>query len=211
LAHGSEGSLNEFFESLRRQLPDDGILVTDSGLHQMAVRRWFQVRAPRGLILPSDFQSMGFGLPAAIGAAVAGQERKVVAVIGDGGMAMAGLELATAVREDLDLTVVVFNDGHLGQIRIQQVEDHGYAHATRLSHIEFGHLAEAVGASYMGLDGTNLHQLPEALENPGVTVVDLFLEDSQGMARGRARGLVKAVARRATPDWGWRFLKKVLG
>ena len=65
-----------FIAALRRVLPRNGIVVTDSGLHQGLVRRHFDVLAPRGLILPSDFQSMGFGLPAAIGAKLAAPERR---------------------------------------------------------------------------------------------------------------------------------------
>ena len=86
-------------------------MVTDSGLHQGLVRRHFDVLSPRGLITPTDFQSMGFGLPAAIGAKLAAPERPVVAVLGDGGFAMSGMELLTAVREKIPLTVIVFNDG----------------------------------------------------------------------------------------------------
>ncbi|MBE0558855.1 MAG: hypothetical protein IH628_16630 [Proteobacteria bacterium] len=85
--------------TLRRVLPRNGIVVTDSGLHQTLVRRHFDVHAPRGLIVPNDFQSMGFGIPAAIGAKIAAPGRPVVAVIGDGCCAMTGMELLTAVRE----------------------------------------------------------------------------------------------------------------
>ena len=60
-----------FFAALRRALPRDGIVCADSGLHQQLLRRHFEVLAPRGLLFPSDYQSMGFGLPAAIGAKLA--------------------------------------------------------------------------------------------------------------------------------------------
>jgi acetolactate synthase-1/2/3 large subunit len=202
--------LQEFFRVLRDQLPDDGVVVTDSGLHQVATRKWYEVRAPRGLILPSDFQSMGFGIPAAIGASLAMSKRKVVAIVGDGGMAMSGLELASAVREGIDLTVVVFNDGHLGQIRLQQLTDYGQAHGTELAAIDFRLLAEAVGASYLAIDGSNLGHLAEALANPGVTVVDLLLEDSPGLKRTRAKSLIKAATRNAVPSSLWQVLKRVL-
>ena len=78
---------------LRAALPDDAIVVTDSGYHQMSVRRHYTVRSPRGLIVPTNFQSMGYALPTAIGAALGAPARRVVAVVGDGGMLMSGLEL----------------------------------------------------------------------------------------------------------------------
>ena len=90
-------------------------------MHQQLLRRHFEVLAPRGLLFPSDYQSMGFGLPAAIGAKLAVPERPVVAVLGDGGFAISGLELLTAVHANLSLTVIVFNDGQLGRIRLEQL------------------------------------------------------------------------------------------
>ena len=107
-----------FFGALRAQLPDEALVVTDSGLHQVMARRYFEVRHAHGLLLPTDLQSMGFGLPSALAAKLAAPDRPVVAVVGDGGMLMSGLELATAVREGIDLTVIVFNDGYLNQIRL---------------------------------------------------------------------------------------------
>ena len=101
------------YADLRAALPDDAIVVTDSGYHQMSVRRHYTVRSPHGLIVPTNFQSMGYALPAAIGAALGAPSRRVVAVVGDGGMLMSGLELATAARERIPLTVVVFNDRRL--------------------------------------------------------------------------------------------------
>src|SRR5579871_6792454 len=102
-----------FFGALRKAMPRESCLVTDSGQHQIMATRHAQTLVPRGLLIPTDFQSMGFGIPAAIGAKLAMPNRCVVAVVGDGSLAMIGLELATAVREQVKLTVIVFNDGAL--------------------------------------------------------------------------------------------------
>src|SRR6185437_11466016 len=118
----------QFFGELRAALPDDALVVTDSGLHQVLARRYFEVRHAHGLLLPTDLQSMGFALPSAIAAKLAAPSRPVVALVGDGGALMSGLELAVAVREKLSLTVVVFNDGYLNQIRMQQLQDCGRGH-----------------------------------------------------------------------------------
>ena len=121
-----------FFAALRVAIPRDAFLVTDSGLHQVLTRRHYDVLSPRGLLYPSDFQSMGFGLPAAIGAKLAAPTRAVVVVMGDGGLTMTGLELLTAVREKLSVVVVVFNDGQLNLIRLQQLKEFGRASGVEL-------------------------------------------------------------------------------
>ncbi|MET0230097.1 MAG: thiamine pyrophosphate-binding protein, partial [Rhodanobacteraceae bacterium] len=142
----------EFFAALRSALPRDAVLVTDSGLHQMLARAHFRVLAPRGLIVPTNLQSMGFGIGAAIGAAIGDPSRTVVALIGDGGLAMSGLEIATAVREKLRLVVIVFVDGAYGLIRFQQLSGTGRTFATDLVPVDVGALAEAVGARHVRLE-----------------------------------------------------------
>ncbi len=106
--------------------------MLDSGLHQMLARRHFRVLDPRTLLLPTDLQSMGFAIPASIGARLARPERPVVALLGDGGFAMSALELLTAVRERIPLTAIVFNDGRYGLIHRQQVAAYGQPHGTEL-------------------------------------------------------------------------------
>jgi acetolactate synthase-1/2/3 large subunit len=103
----------QFFGRLRAELPDNTLLVADSGLPQVVARRYFEVRQPHGLLPPADLQSMGFALPSAIAAKLAAPSRPVVSLVGDGGALLSGLELALAVRERLALTVIVFNDGYL--------------------------------------------------------------------------------------------------
>src|SRR5690606_99387 len=74
------GEARDFFAALRRGIPADGCLVLDSGMHQLLARRHFVVKAPRGMLFPSDFQSMAFGLPGAIGVKLAQPDRAVVAL-----------------------------------------------------------------------------------------------------------------------------------
>lgn len=182
-----------FFDALRKALPDDSCLVTDSGLHQTLARRHFTVRAPRGLLVPADLQSMGYGLPAAIGAALGMPRRPVVALLGDGGLAASGLELLTAVRERIPLTAIVFNDGQLGLIRLQQWGRHGRAHGTRLANPDFARLAQAVGASFVRLERDAEGTLRAALRGPGVTLVEVMVEDTLRMQARRAAGLLRGL------------------
>jgi acetolactate synthase-1/2/3 large subunit len=185
----------EFFRALRAALPRDAMLVTDSGLHQALTRRYFPVLAPRGLICPSDFQSMGFGIPAAIGAAMAAPGRRVVALIGDGGFAMAGLELITAVREQLPLTVIVFNDGQLGLIREQQLREYGHAHSVALGAFDIGAVAAAVGARHIRLQGNAEAGFRDALNGEGPVVVEVAVGDSAGQRVAHAQAYLKEAAR----------------
>ena len=185
-----------FFAALRRAMPADACLVTDSGLHQVLARIHFTVLLPRGLLVPSDFQSMGFGLPAAIGARLAAPERPVVALIGDGGLAMTGMELLTAVRENTPLTVIVFNDGALGQIRLQQLSAFGHSHATDLRNPDFALFAESIGVAYFLVDGDAENVLRRAVESKGVSLVEVVLGDSPAIHARRTKGLARETARR---------------
>jgi acetolactate synthase-1/2/3 large subunit len=187
----------ELFSWLRGALPRDAIVVTDSGFHQILTRRHFDVLAPRGLIVPNDLQSMGYGLPAAIGAKMAAPERPVVAIIGDGGFLMSGLELLTAHREQVGLTVIVFNDGHLNQIRLHQLRDSGYGHAVDLANPDFEALAAAFGIAYARFGDASMPPLREILHAGGPTLIEVVVGDSAAVRRtaniARAKGVARAV------------------
>jgi acetolactate synthase I/II/III large subunit len=204
------GRVAHFFGALRRALPRDSIVCADSGLHQQLLRRYFDVLAPRGLLFPSDYQSMGYGLPAAIGAKLAAPDRPVVAVIGDGGFALSGLELLTAVRENISLTVVVFNDGYLGRIRMEQLAAHGRTNSVELQNPDFEAFALAVGAAYQLVEGNPESMLRECVERPGVTLVELRLGDSARIHAIRARGLGRNVAQKVLGEEMVKKLKRLL-
>jgi acetolactate synthase I/II/III large subunit len=195
----------EFFAALRKVLPRETCLVTDSGLHEMLARRHFLVLAPRGLIVPTDFQSMGFGLPAAIGAKLAAPERPVVLVTGDGGLAMCGLELLTAVRERIALPILVLNDGRYGLIRLDQIRQFGHTFGVDLPALDFAGLAGAVGASYAAAGDDLDALLRDALAVQGPTVIEIPVGDSGAMRRARvgaqARGVGRRLLSRRVIDW----------
>lgn len=205
---GNGGDLVGFFRSLEKRLPRDAIVVTDTGSHQTVVRRLHQVKAPRGLLIPSDFQSMGFGVPAAIGAALAAPHRRVVLVTGDGGMVMAGMELLSAVREGVTLTAIVFNDGYLGQIRAQQIADYGHPHATEIGRVDFHALADTVGADYAAWDGSDPGFAERVLDHDGVRIVDIRLTDSPAVRRQRAKALARNRLRGIVGERGVSTLKR---
>ena len=105
---------------LGASLPEDAIVTTDVGQHQMFAAQHYPVRRPRGLLTSGGLGTMGFGLPAAIGAALACPGRQVVCVSGDGSILMNIQELATLAELDLPVTVVVLQNGGLGLVRQQQ-------------------------------------------------------------------------------------------
>ncbi len=96
------------------------VLVTDVGQHQMFAARRFPHSRPRRFITSGGMGAMGFGIPAAIGAAIGGAEGPIVAIVGDGGAQMTAEELLLAARERLPIAFIVMNNGTLGMIRQMQ-------------------------------------------------------------------------------------------
>ncbi len=122
------------------------ILVTDVGQHQMWCARMMSHVAPRCFISSGGMGTMGFATPAAIGAAIAKPDSKVVAVMGDGGAQMTIEELIVAKEEALPITFVIINNGSLGLVRQMQDECFSGRHsATKLTSPNFVRLAAAYG------------------------------------------------------------------
>ncbi|MEE8396375.1 MAG: thiamine pyrophosphate-dependent enzyme [bacterium] len=131
---------------LNAALPADAILTVDAGNSTAWVQRYRVYDAEDSFFGPG-VGSMGYGLPAAIGANLAHPERVVVGTCGDGGYLMTGQELAPAVQYGIDIVQIVFNNGSLGTIRMHQEKDFpGRTHATDLKNPDFAALAEAFGA-----------------------------------------------------------------
>ena len=193
-------SAARFFAMLRTALPRDAILVTDTGMHQVMTRRHLSVLAPGGLLIPSDFQSMGFGLPAMIAAKLAAPQRPVVGLMGDGGLSMSGMELATAARLGLTLPIMVFDDGKLNQIRLHQESAFGTGHGVDLPVVDFEALAIATGVQYAESGPELPTALAAALAAPVPTLLRVPVGDSFGVRRVRATALAKATLRRSLPD-----------
>jgi acetolactate synthase-1/2/3 large subunit len=148
-----------------KNLPDDGhlyaahvindlwratkgkaLVVTDVGQHQMWEAQYYHHDVPRSLITSGGLGTMGFALPAAIGAKIARPKAEVWVVVGDGGFQMTMPELATIVQERLDINIAVINNGYLGMVRQWQefFYERRYA-ATPLLSPDFVKIAEAYG------------------------------------------------------------------
>ena len=158
---------------------DDTIIVTDVGQHQMWEAQYYHHERPRSLITSGGLGTMGFAVPAAIGAKRARPEAEVWAVVGDGGFQMTMCELATAVQEGIAIKVAIINNGYLGMVRQWQefFYERRYA-ATPLSGPDFVKLADSFGIRSRAVT-TRKDVLPgiaDARAHQGPVVIDFRVE-----------------------------------
>jgi acetolactate synthase-1/2/3 large subunit len=136
----------QVIDAIYQQTDGDAILVTDVGQHQMWAAQYYPLDNPHTQVTSGGLGTMGFGLPAAIGAQVARPDSEVWAIVGDGGFQMTLQELATAVQEQLPIRIAVCNNGYLGMVRQwQELFYDARYESTRLLNPDFVKLAEAYG------------------------------------------------------------------
>ena len=163
---------------LRRLLPEDAILTTDAGSFAGWAARGFRFRRP-GTFLGPTSGAMGYGFPAAIAAGRVHRERRVVALVGDGGMGMVLAELETAVREAVQVVAVVFDNQQYGMIHDHQVrEGSPTTPGTDLGPIDFAAAARACGARGVRVETDAAFEpaLRNALAASGPTVIQVALD-----------------------------------
>lgn len=163
-----------------RAVDDTAILCLDNGIYKLWFARYHRCRLPNTLLLDNALATMGAGLPAAIAARLVHADRRVIAVVGDGGFMMNSQELETAVRLGLDLTVIVLRDNAYGMIKWKQA-DMGFANfGMDLGNPDFVRYAEAYGAQ--GHRPASVEDLVEMLaltgRKPGVHLIDLAIDYS---------------------------------
>ncbi len=164
--------------TLRRVLPDDAILTTDAGNFASWAGRGFRFRRP-GTFLGPTSGAMGYGLPAAIAAALVHRDRPVVALVGDGGLGMTMAELETAVRVDARVVVVVFDNERYGTISMwQERRGTGVGVASDLGAVDFAAIGRACGTRGVRVerDADFEPALRAALVADRATVIQLALD-----------------------------------
>lgn len=163
-------------QKLRELSAPDAIVATDVGQHQMWTAQFFGFREPRTLLSSGGLGTMGFGLPAAMGAQAAFPNRQVIAVCGDGGFQMNLQEMATLVQNRLPVKIVILNNNFLGMVRQWQelFFDKRYSQTCMELPIDFIKLAEAFGAK--GFQATKSDEveatIKKAFETPGPVIME---------------------------------------
>lgn len=163
-----------------RLVASNAIITTDVGQHQMWVAQAYPFRHPRTLLTSGGLGTMGFGLPVAIGAALANPDRRVVCVSGDGSFLMNIQELATLAEQNVKVTVIIMNNRHLGLVRQQQELFYGnrVIAAQLEAALDYAAVARAFGIpGYdLGLSTDPIRTLDMALSAVGPNVVNVPID-----------------------------------
>ena len=170
-------------EAVDAATPDDAIVTTGVGQHQMWAVQYWTFRHPRTWVSSHGLGTMGYGFPAAIGAKLAAPDREVVCFEGDGSFLMTQQELAVAVREDLDITTFVLNNAAVGMVR--QWQDAFYGQRRMASEYPwvpaFDALADAYEAEGFRLEANDDVEdvVADALAYDGPSVVDVHINPEE--------------------------------
>jgi acetolactate synthase-1/2/3 large subunit len=173
-----EVQLGEIYSYLNQAMPKDAILTNGAGNFSIWLHRFFRYSTFPSQLAPTS-GAMGYGLPAALGAKVAAPDRPVICFTGDGDFLMTGQELATAAHYRLPVTILLFNNGMYGTIRMHQERSYpDRVVGTDLTNPDFTALAKAYG-----LDGVKVTKTGEfaaafeaALENDKTTLIEIMVD-----------------------------------
>ena len=181
----------------------DSIVVTDVGQHQMWEAQYYKHEHPRSLITSGGLGTMGFALPAAIGAKVAKPASEVWVVVGDGGFQMTMAELATMVQENIKVNIAIINNGFLGMVRQWQefFYERNYQ-ATPLLNPDFAKLAEAYGIRSMTVTQRSevVPAVQAARKHEGAVLIDFKVEQEDSVYPMVAAGAsLNEMIRRPSP------------
>jgi len=163
-------------EKLRELSDPDAIVSTDVGQHQMWTAQFFGFTEPRTLLSSGGLGTMGYGLPAAMGAQAAFPGRQVITICGDGGVQMNIQEIATLVQNRLPVKIVILNNGFLGMVRQWQelFFDKRYSQTCMELPIDFIKLAEAYGAT--GFQATKTDDVEDVIKKGFATEGPVIME-----------------------------------
>ena len=172
-------------EKLRELSNDDAIVTTEVGQHQMWAAQFFEFTQPRTFLSSGGLGTMGYGLPAALGAQAAFPKRQVIDISGDGSFQMNSQELATLVQYRLPVKIVILNNNFLGMVRQWQqlFFDKRYSQTCMELPIDFVKLAEAYGAT--GLRATKPGEVEDvirqAFETPGPVIMEFKISREENV------------------------------
>ena len=153
---------------------EDATVTLDAGAHFLVAMPYLPATLPRRILISNGLSTMGYALPAALGAALARPETPTVCLTGDGGLSMVLAELETVARAGADVTVVVFNDGALTLIELKQLAGQGGPQAVRYQPIDYARVARSCGMP--GVMAENQSQLAAALRGPRPRLIDARID-----------------------------------
>jgi acetolactate synthase-1/2/3 large subunit len=187
IARAREGALETAFgaqnaaylAALRRAIPRDGILVNDTTMMTYAAAKFFPCYHPRTFIVPAGYLTLGFSMPAAIGAKIAQPDKVVVSIVGDGGFQFTMHELATAKQFNVSLPIVIFNDSTYTAVKMDQAMryDRRYI-GVDLENPDFLKLAAAYDIPGVRTNSPDELEaaVVEASQRGGPTIIDVPIE-----------------------------------
>jgi acetolactate synthase-1/2/3 large subunit len=167
------------------KLPACTIITTDVGQHQMWVAQRYPFKSPKAFLTSSGLGTMGFGLPVAIGAALANNDKTIVCFTGDGSILMNIQELATLADFSLNVKIIVLNNHHLGLVRQQQelLYNQHYIASKFISNPNFKIIAEGFGIQScdLGQEEHPLEKLEELLSLKGPCLISIPIEETENV------------------------------
>jgi acetolactate synthase-1/2/3 large subunit len=181
--------------ALAAAAPPDAVLTNDAGNFSAFMHRHWCFRTPGSQVGVAN-GAMGYGVPAAIGVKLAAPDRTVIGLVGDGGFLMTGLDLETAVRYDLDLTIVVFRNGLHGTIAMHQAREVGRLAGTDIGPVDFAGLARSLGAFAVTVKSESelKKAFEQALAHPGPAVVEVMTDPDLITPEARLSDLLASAA-----------------
>jgi catabolic acetolactate synthase len=176
----------QFIETLQESLSEDTLVTVDIGTVYIWMMRYFYAYQPRRLLSSNGQQTLGVGLPWAIGASLIQDppcSKKVVSMSGDGGFMFSSQEMSTAVLQKCNITHFIWNDGHYNMVEFQEEMKYGRSSGIALGGVDFVKFAEAFGAKGFRVEkAENLEKvMHEALAHTGVSIVDIQIDYSHNL------------------------------
>lgn len=176
--------MGEVVHQVSKAYQDNAIMVTDVGQQQMVASRYFRYTQSRSVITSGGLGTMGFGLPAAIGAKIGAPDREVCLFVGDGGLQMTIQELGTIFQSDIPVKIVLLNNCFLGMVRQwQELFFEKRYSFTEMTNPDFGLIAQGNGLAYQLVD--KREQLEEAIrkmkDHPGAYLLEVRVEKEENV------------------------------
>ncbi len=203
-----------FFKALKKLTDDETMIVADDGKHTFLTSELFPVEKPRHFISPTDFNCMGYCVPAIIATKLNNKNNRVIGIVGDGAVLMTGLELVTATSYDINPVLFIFNDGQLGQIsQFQKIPLNKDTCTVLSKKINFEGIAITAGAQFIqinnDLEVEDLISKALKLNDEGKTViVNVKIDYSQKTML--TKGVIKTNLKRFPLSQKIRFIARAV-